>query len=138
MTAAKLHGLLQQGLRLGRFRAGALAFALGLPLAGAALLTLAAPQRASAQSAAKIIEGKVYDGSSSTPLSGSIVYLQDQKTNMIRTFISTQDGSYRFGQLPADTDYKLWARFKDSKSKEKSISAFDNRLDVVIDFHIEH
>ena len=97
---------------------------------------LAAAPSARAQAVAKIVEGKVY-GSGSTPLPGSIVYLQDQKTNVVKTFIATGDGSYRFGQLPADTDYKIWARYKDKQSKSKVISSFDTKLDVTIDFHVK-
>ena len=100
----------------------------------AALLFTAAPT-ARAQTAAKIIQGKVLDGGG-TPLPGGIVYLQDQKTNVIKTFIATADGSYRFGQLPADTDYKIWAEFKGQKSKEKLISSFDTKMNVTRDFRV--
>ncbi len=98
------------------------------------MLVSAAPS-AEAQTAAKTIEGKVL-ATGVTPLPGSIVYLQDQKTNVVKTFIATADGSYRFGQLPADTDYKIWARYKDEQSKNKLISSFDTKLKVTIDFHI--
>ena len=102
----------------------------------AVLLTaaMAAPE-AAAQNTAKTIEGKVLDHET-TALPGSIVYLQDQKTNVVKTFIATGDGSYRFGQLPADTDYKIWAEYKGEKSKNKLISSFDTKLNVTLDFHI--
>lgn len=90
---------------------------------------------AEAQVTAKVIQGKVLDGGS-TPLPGGIVYLQDQKTNVVKTFIATDDGSYRFGQLPSDTDYKIWAEFKGQKSKEKLISSFDTKMNVTLDFHL--
>ena len=104
---------------------------LGVP---AVVLTVAAA-RADAQTTAKTIEGKVLDHAT-TPLPGSIIYLQDQKTNVVKTFIATGDGSYRFGQLPADTDYKIWAEYKGEKSKNKLISSFDTKLNVTLDFHI--
>lgn len=108
--------------------------ALAIALPGSALLVFGAPQ-ARAQSAAKSVQGKVYD-KGSTPLPGAIVYLQDQKTNVIKTFIATGDGGYQFGQLPTDTDYKIWAEFKGEKSKPKLISSFDSKLKVTQDFHI--
>ncbi len=103
----------------------------------AATTTVSAVATASAysQTAAKTIEGKAFDGGTS-PLPGAIIYLQDQKTNVVKTFIATADGSYRFGQLPADTDYKIWARFKDAKSKDRLISSFDPKLNLTIDFHV--
>lgn len=99
------------------------------------LLCLLAPIAGQAQQAAKSIEGKVL-GSSAGPLAGAIVYLQDEKTNVIRTLIATADGSYRFAQLPADTDYQVWAEYKGKKSKVKLVSSFDTRRDVTYDFHI--
>lgn len=84
----------------------------------------------------KTLQGKVL-GSSDAPLSGAIVYLQDSKTNSIRTFISTSDGSYRFGQLSPDTDYTVWARYKNDKSGTKPVSSYDSRTQVTIDLHIK-
>ncbi len=106
---------------------------LGVPT-GVLLFTLAA-SHAQAETAAKTIEGKVLD-SGSTPLPGSIVYLQDQKTSVVKTFIATGDGSYRFGQLPADTDYKLWAENAGVKSKIRLISSFDTKLKLDLDLHV--
>ena len=112
-------------------RAGALLLVLGVPALAA---TVGAPS-ALAQATAKVIEGKVLDAGSA-PLPGGIVYLQDQKTNIVKTFIATADGSYRFGQLPADTDYKLWAEYKGEKSKDKLVSSFDVKMNVTYNFHI--
>ena len=67
----------------------------------------------------------------------TIVYLQDNKTNSIRSFISTDDGSYRFGQLSPDTDYQVWARYKNEKSETKPISSYDSRKQVTIDLHFK-
>ncbi len=89
----------------------------------------------SAQQMAKSIEGKVLN-SSAAPLPGSIIYLQDEKTNVIRTLIATADGGYRFAQLPADTDYQIWAEYKGKKSKIRLVSSFDTKRDVTYDFHI--
>jgi hypothetical protein len=86
--------------------------------------------------AAKSLQGKVFAANDS-PLSGAIVYLQDSKTNSIRSFISTDDGSYRFGQLAPDTDYEIWAQYKSAKSPTKSISSYDRRNPVIIDLHIK-
>lgn len=84
----------------------------------------------------KTLQGKVL-GSGGAPLAGAIVYLQDGKTNSIRSFISTDDGSYRFGQLSPDTDYQVWAQYKNEKSPTKPISSYDSRKQVTIDLHVK-
>jgi hypothetical protein len=84
----------------------------------------------------KSLQGKVY-GAGDAPLMSAIVYLQDTKTNDIRTFISTQDGAYSFGQIEPNMDYKVWAKFKDAKSSTKTVSSFDSRKLITIDLHIK-
>ena len=91
---------------------------------------------AAAQTSARTLQGKVLS-SSNKALSGAIVYLKDDRTNSIRSFISTADGIYHFGQLSRDTDYQVWARYKDVKSDTKGISSYDSRDKVVINFRIK-
>jgi hypothetical protein len=81
------------------------------------------------------VEGKVY--AQSAPVGGAVVYLQDSKTNNVKSFISTQDGSYRFGQLSTDVDYQIWAEYKGNKSEKKNISSFNSKKQLVIDLHIK-
>jgi Carboxypeptidase regulatory-like domain len=87
-------------------------------------------------SAVKTLQGRVL-GVDDAPLSGAIVYLQDGKTNSIRSFFSTANGSYRFGQLSSDTDYQVWAKYKNEKSGTRTISSYDSRKNLVIDLHIK-
>lgn len=106
------------------------------PALVALLLALVSAAALAQSNAMKTLQGKVL-GSGDAPLSGAIVYLQDGKTNDIRSFISTDDGSYRFGQLSSDIDYQVWARYKNEKSPTKPISSYDSRKLVVIDLHIK-
>ena len=101
----------------------------------AVVFLLFPPAAAHAQTLVKSVEGKVLS-TEAAPLPGAIIYLQDEKTNVIRTLIATADGGYRFAQLPADTDYKIWAEYKGKKSKERLVSSFDTKRDVTHDFHI--
>ena len=101
-----------------------------------AIVCLLVPVAALAQSnAIRSVEGKIYAGSST--LNGAVVYLQDSKTNNVKSFISTQDGSYRFGQLSTDIDYQLWAEYKGKKSDKKTLSSFNSKKQLVIDLHIK-
>lgn len=87
-------------------------------------------------SAMKSVQGKVL-GPANAPLQSAIVYLDDSKSNSIRSFISTKDGSYRFGQLSPDVDYKIWAKYKGVKSGTQTISSFNSKTNVYIDFHFK-
>jgi hypothetical protein len=101
------------------------------------VICLLVPAAAFAQNnAARSVEGKVYSPQDA-PLNSAVVYLQDSKTNNIKSFISTQDGSYRFGQLSTDIDYQIWAEYKGKKSERRSISSFNSKKQLVIDLHIK-
>jgi hypothetical protein len=82
------------------------------------------------------LQGKVLGGKEA-PISGAIVYLENSRNNDIKTFISGDDGSYRFAALSDDTDYTLWAAYKGRKSPTKIVSSFDTRKLVIMDLHIK-
>jgi hypothetical protein len=84
----------------------------------------------------KNLQGKVFDGKDA-PIKGAIVYLQNSRTSDVKTFISGDDGSYRFAALSADTDYTVWAAFQGKKSPSKTISSFDTRKLVFVDLKIK-
>jgi Carboxypeptidase regulatory-like domain len=105
---------------------------LGVPLAISILFAgttafIALPLSAVAQQApARVVQGKVELGNGSMA-KGAIVYLKNAKTLEVRTYISTDDGSFRFGQLNSDASYTVWAEYQGRKSKEKGVSSFDNK-----------
>jgi hypothetical protein len=89
---------------------------------------------AAAQTGQKVVQGKVV-GSSSQPQTGAIVYLKNTKSGDIKSFISTSDGSYRFGQLSPDIDYQIWAEYQGRKSPTKTISSFDSKK--LVDYQLK-
>jgi hypothetical protein len=99
-----------------------------------ALPFLGSSNYAIAQTGQKVVQGKVV-GSSNQPQTGAIVYLKNTKTGDIKSFISTADGSYRFGQLSPDIDYELWAEYQGRKSPTKTISSFDSKK--LVDYQLK-
>jgi hypothetical protein len=86
--------------------------------------------------AVRVVQGTVQN-SSEQPQANAVVYLQDQKSQEVRTFITEADGHYRFGQLSSEVDYQLWAEFKGHKSKTRSISSFDSKKQFNFDLKID-
>jgi len=88
-------------------------------------LALSAPV-ALAQAAQRVVQGKVVD-KGDAGIKGATVYLKDGHTLSVRSYIATEDGSFRFGQLAQNTDYELWAELNGKKSAVKNLSSFDSR-----------
>ena len=84
----------------------------------------------------RIVQGIVL-GSDDQPQANAVVYLQNQKTQEVRTYITEGDGHYRFGQLSSDADYQLWAEYKGRKSKTRTISSFDSKKEFNFNLKIE-
>lgn len=76
--------------------------------------------------AARTVDGKVLD-KQNAPVKGAVVYLKDDHTLAVKSYIAGDDGGYHFGQLSPSTDYTLWAESSGKKSGNKSISSFDSR-----------
>jgi hypothetical protein len=86
--------------------------------------------------AVRVVQGVVRN-ETDQPQANAVVYLQDQKSLQVRTYITEADGRYRFGQLNSDVDYQLWAEFKGHKSKTRSISSFDSKKQFLFDLKID-
>jgi hypothetical protein len=86
--------------------------------------------------AVRVVQGLVRDSNDQLQ-PNAVVYLQDQKSLEVRTYITEADGHYRFGQLSSEVDYQLWAEYKGHKSKTRSISSFDSKKQFNFDLKID-
>ena len=67
---------------------------------------------------------------------GAIVQLKNTKTLQIRSFLTQQNGTYYFHGLSPDIDYELTARTMDAASGTKTLSAFDNRKEAIMNLRL--
>ncbi len=116
-------------------KAGMRALLVGALVVGAAPWMPVRPAIAQSTSD-RTIQGKVFAASGSLQ-SGAIVYLKDVKSLEIKTYISTEDGAFRFGQLGSQDDYQVWAEFGGHKTKVKMISSFDSKKVFLLSLHLE-
>ncbi len=114
------------------------ASALGLiPMGNPTTRSIWAPQIAEAQNfGQRIIQGKVI-GEGDAPAGGATVFLKNLKTRDIKSFTSTQDGSFRFAQVGMVDDYEVWAEMGKKKSAVKTVSSFDSRKHVEFDLKLK-
>jgi len=109
---------------------------------GAAIVLLSAslcaePRGKKAEEAVALrdLSGAVFD-KSRHPVSGAVVYLKNTRSLAIRTYITSNDGSYRFNHLSPDVEYQIRAESAGHKSPDKTLSSFDThrqpRINLVL------
>ena len=84
----------------------------------------------------RVVEGKVVDKQDAV-VNGAVVYLKDDHTLAVKSYITDDKGAYRFGQLAQNTDYELWAESNGKKSPVTNISSFDSKNQFYINLKID-
>ena len=64
------------------------------------------------------------------------MYLQNTRTQVVKTYITDDKGNYRFSALSPNVDYQVRAEYQGHKSDTKTVSSFDSRNNVVIHLKI--
>ena len=117
------------------------AVALGAAMAGMVPLGpragLIEPGVAQAQNfGERVVTGTVIDASSD-PVSGAIVFLENEKTKTIRSYTSDGKGHFNFAQVNMVDDFDLWAEKGKKKSATKVVSSWDSRTQWVADLKLK-
>ncbi len=84
----------------------------------------------------RTVSGTILD-ESSQPVVGATVFLKNEKTKAIRSYISTAMGHFRFSQVDMSVDFDLWAEFNGKKSATKTVSSWDDRKDFISELKLK-
>ena len=107
-----------------------------LTVAMVLLLLVCAPAGfAQKDSATRSVQGLVSNPDESA-VAGAVVQIKNMKTLQVRSFITLEDGTYRFFELSPDVDYELRAEFKGVSSATKTLSSFDSRKKAIINLKL--
>lgn len=71
------------------------------------------------------------------PLAKAVVYLKNTKSLAVKTYISENDGSFRFPELSPNVDYEVYAEHEGARSDTKTLSSFDSRKQVNLTLRIK-
>ena len=104
-------------------------------VAAATLLLCALAMSEPKNEQTRTLTGQVTD-KSDAPISGAVVYLQNARTQVVKTFITDGAGNYRFSSLSPNVDYQIRAEYQGHKSDTKTLSSFDSRNNVVLHLKI--
>ncbi len=83
------------------------------------------------QQALRDLIGTVQDGHHE-PLRGAVVYLENEATHNVVTYITDRSGHFSFKRIQTDVDYDVWAIYRGQDSKRKTLSQFNTHPDPSI------
>jgi Carboxypeptidase regulatory-like domain len=102
----------------------------------AGILTLLASAAAAQGPQLRTVHGIVMDKSESA-VASAIVFLKNTRTNAVRSYISDDEGNYRFSGLDPNVDYEIYAEKDGLKSATRTVSSFDSKKDIVINLKLD-
>jgi hypothetical protein len=71
------------------------------------------------------------------PIRGAVVQIKNTRTLVVKSFFSTPDGSYYFHNLDPNVDYEIKAKHNDVTSRTRTVSTFDDRLELIYNFRLK-
>lgn len=85
----------------------------------------------------RTVHGTVID-TAENPVTSAIVYLKNMKTQDVKTYITREDGLYRFSGLDPNVDYEVHAEHNEMVSSTREVSSYDSRRDINFQLKLSH
>jgi hypothetical protein len=71
------------------------------------------------------------------PIPSAIVFLKNMRSNAIRSYISDDQGNYRFSGLDPNTDYEVHAEKEGTQSPTRTVSSFDTKKEIILNLKLD-
>jgi hypothetical protein len=84
----------------------------------------------------RTVSGQVLS-KSEDPVASGVVYLKNLKSQTVKTYISDDNGQYRFSGLDPNSDYEIHAEKEGTASAKRRISSLDSRKEIVINLKLD-
>ncbi|MGH9734460.1 MAG: carboxypeptidase-like regulatory domain-containing protein [Candidatus Acidiferrales bacterium] len=85
----------------------------------------------------RTVHGTVIDAAEN-PVTSAVVYLKNMKTQDVKTYITREDGLYRFSGLDPNVDYQVYAEHNGMVSSTREVSSYDSRRDINFQLKLSH
>lgn len=85
----------------------------------------------------RTVHGTVID-TAENPVTSAIVYLKNMKTEDVKTYITREDGLYRFSGLDPNVNYQVYAEHSGMMSSTRDVSSYDSRRDIDFQLKLSH
>ena len=66
-----------------------------------------------------------------------MVFLKNNRSNAIRSYIADDAGNYRFSGLDPNADYEIHAEKDGATSSTRSVTSFDSKKDLVVNLKVD-
>jgi hypothetical protein len=108
----------------------------GLAFVVLVLASMSFAQDNKKESQLRMVHGVTMDKSES-PVGSVVVFLKNTRSNAIRSYISDDQGNYRFSGLDPNTDYEVHAEKDGAQSQTRTISSFDSKKEIVVNLKLD-
>lgn len=96
-----------------------------------------AAQNDGQQTRLRTVHGEALDKQGNA-VDSAVVYLENMKTQEVRTYITANDGTYHFSGLDPNVDYQIHAEKGEMMSSTRTVSSYDSRRDMEFILRLTH
>jgi len=109
---------------------------IGLGVVMLLVVSMSVAQDNKKESQLRMVHGVTMD-KGEVPIASAVVFLKNTRSNAIRSYISDEQGNYRFSGLDPNIDYEVHAEKDGAQSQTRTISSFDSKKEIVVNLKLD-